>query len=334
MDSRERFRKTMGYAGPDRVPYFHEGMEEEVIQEWRKQGLPSGADLYEVFHFDRREEIEPDLEPHLRFKKWPSSISELPRLRGALDPNQRSRLPGRWSTLVEKWRTRDYPLFLRLHRGFFLSMGVGGWKRFAEVMVLTLRDPELVRGAMRAQGEFSARIAERVLQDIEIDAAVFTEPIAENRGPLISPKMYEDFVLKSYEPILAVLRRYRVDTVILLTFANIRSLLPSLVKWGFNCLWACEAPQKDMDYRDVRREFGRDLRLIGGIDLDVLRLNKESIEKEIYEKVPPLLADGGFVPLADGRVRKDIPLESYLYYRRLFEEVTQGYEQGGGDPLP
>jgi hypothetical protein len=34
--------------------------------------------------------------------------------------------------------------------------------------------------------------------------------------------------------------------------------------------------------------------------------------------------DGGFVPLADGRVRKDIPLENYLYYRRLFEEVTQG----------
>jgi hypothetical protein len=313
----------MGYGKPDRVPYFHEGMEEDVIQEWRKQGLPSDADVYEMFHFDRREEIEPDLEPHLRLRKRPNSTSELDRLRGALNPNEGGRLPRGWSALVHKWQTRDHPLFLRLHRGFFLSMGVEGWKRFAEVMVLTLRDPDFVRETMRVQGEFSARIAERVLQDAEIDAAVFTEPIAENRGPLISPKMYEDLVLKSYEPILAVLRRYRVDTLIVLTFANIRSLLPSLVKWGFNCLWACEAPQKAMDYRDVRREFGRDLRLIGGIDLDVLRLNKESIKKEIYAKVPPLLADGGFVPLADGRVRKDIPLENYLHYRRLFEEVTQ-----------
>jgi hypothetical protein len=323
MDSRERFHQTMGYGRPDQVPYLHEGMDEDVIQEWRKQGLPSNADPYEMFHFDPREEIEPDLEPHLRFKKWPSAISELHRLRGALDPNGRSRLPGRWSTLVNKWRARDYPLFLRVHRGFFLSMGVEGWKRFAEVIVLPLRDPEFVREAMRVQGEFSARIAERVLQDAEIDAAVFTEPIAENRGPLISPKMYEDFVLKSYEPILAVLRRYNVETVILLTFANIRPLIPSILKWGFNCLWACEAPQKDMDYRDVRREFGRDLRLIGGIDLDVLRVNKESIKREVYEKVPPLLEDGGFIPLADGRVRKDIPLENYLYYRRCFEEVTQ-----------
>jgi hypothetical protein len=324
MDSRERFRKTMGYGSPDRVPYFHEGMEEDVIQEWRKQGLSYGADVYEMFHFDRREEIEPDLEALPGLRRWPSSISELRRLHDALDPDERSRLPRRWNTLVSKWRKRNHPLFLRVHRGFFLSMGVEGWKRFTEVMLLTLRDPVFVREAMRIQGEFSARIAERALQETEIDAAIFTEPIAENRGPLLSPEMYEDLVLKSYEPVLSVLRRHRVDTLILLTFANIRSLLPSIVKWGFNCLWACEGPQKDMDCRELRREFGRDLRLIGGIDLDVLRLDKESIKREIYEKVPPLLADGGFIPLADGRVRKDIPLENYLYYRRLFEEVTQG----------
>jgi len=324
MDSRERFHQTMGYGRPDRVPYFYEGMEEDVVQEWRKQGLPSKADLHEMFRFDPREEIEPDLEPHLGFRKWPSSISELDRLQAALDPNEGKRLPIRWNNLVHKWRTRDYPLFLRVNRGFFLSMGVEGWKRFKEVMSLTIRDPEFVREAMTIQGGFSALIAERALKEVEFDAAVFVEPIAESHGPLISPKMYEDLVLKSYEPVLAVLRRHRVEAIIFLTFANTRLFIPSILKWGFNCLWACEVPQKDMDYRDLRREFGRDLRLIGGIDLDVLRLDKESIKREVYEKVPPLLADGGFVPLADGRVRKDIPLENYLYYRRLFEEVTQG----------
>ena len=324
MDSRERFRRTMSYGRPDRVPYFHEGMEEDVVREWRKQGLSSHADLYEMFRFDLREEVEPDLEPHPGFRAWPKTVSELDRLRGALDPNDRSRFPRKWNSLVQKWRTREYPLLLRVHRGFFLSLGVEGWKRFTEVILLPLKDPEFVREAMRIQGEFCARIAERALKDATFDAAVFTEPIAENRGPLISPQMYEEFVLKSYEPILKVLRRHGVDTVILLTFANVRPLIPSIVKWGFNCLWACEGPRKEMDYRDLRREFGRDLRLIGGIDLDVLRLDKESIRREVHEKVPPLLADGGFIPLADGRVRKDIPLENYLFYRRLFDEVVQG----------
>ena len=78
-----------------------------------------------------------------------------------------------------------------------------------------------------------------------------------------------------------------------------------------------------MDYRQLRREFGRDLRLIGGIDMDVLRRNKDAIRREIEEKVPPLLADGGYVPLADGRIREDVPFDYYVFYRRLLEQVTE-----------
>jgi hypothetical protein len=70
-------------------------------------------------------------------------------------------------------------------------------------------------------------------------------------------------------------------------------------------------------------EYGKKLRLIGGIDLDVLRQDKEAIRVEVEEKVPPLLAQGGYVPLADGRVREDIPLENYLYYRELLQRVTK-----------
>jgi hypothetical protein len=63
--------------------------------------------------------------------------------------------------------------------------------------------------------------------------------------------------------------------------------------------------------------------LIGGIDLDALRRDKEAIRREVEEKVPPLVADGGYVPLADGRVRADVPLENYVYYRKLLEQVTR-----------
>jgi len=135
--------------------------------------------------------------------------------------------------------------------------------------------------------------------------------------------MYEEIVLKSYEPVLDVLRRFDVETIIFQTYANARILIPSILRWGFNCLWACEVNVEAMDYRSLRKEFGRDLRLIGGIDLDALRQNKATIRREIEEKVPPLIADGGYVPLADGRVREDVPFENYVYYRKLLEKITQ-----------
>jgi len=323
MTSRERFSKTMRYEKPDRVPYFEEGLRREVIRAWRKQGLSGRAALARMFPSDSREEIELDLEPRPQPKKWPANINELDSLRRSLDPLDPRRLPRRWSRRVRAWKTRAHTLMLRVHRGFFLSMGVHDWDRFFEVVLLLKTDPQFVHAALSIQGEFAAGLVRRVLSEVEVDAAVFSEPIGGNDRPLLSPQMYAEFVLASYRPVLGVLARFGVETVIFRTFANARLLIPEILKQGFNCLWACEVNIEAMDYRDLRREFGRDLRLIGGIDLDALRYGKEAIRREIEEKVPPLLADGGYVPLADGRVRADVPFENYVYYRQLLEKFTQ-----------
>ena len=131
------------------------------------------------------------------------------------------------------------------------------------------------------------------------------------------------WICETIWPILDVLRRHSVDIPILRTYANARQLVPVLMEHGIDCLWACEVNTEAMDYRALRKEFGKELRLIGGIDLDVLREGKDAIRREVEEKVPPLLEQGGYVPLADGRVRQDIPFENYVYYRELLEKVTQ-----------
>jgi uroporphyrinogen decarboxylase len=324
MNSRERFKTTMRFGKSDRIPYFEEGIRKEVLHAWTKQGLPSESEFFRMFPCDRREEIQLELDPIPPPKRWPASETELEEFRNRLQPGQSERWPNDWSEKIKRWQNRDSVLMLRVHRGFFLSMGVHNWDRFMEVIKLTVKSPELVRQSMEIQGEFAAKIAERVLRKVEIDAAVFTEPIGGNDRPLISPAMYEKFVLSNYERLLAVLKQHQVETIIFRTFANSRLLIPSILKWGFNCLWACEVNVDAMDYRDLRREYGRDLGLIGGIDLDVLHRDRDSIRREIEEKVPPLLEDGGYIPLADGRVREDVPFENYVYYRRLLETVTTG----------
>jgi hypothetical protein len=312
----------MNYGTPDRVPYFEEGIREEVLEAWRLQGMARDANPAQMFPSDQREELIVDVEPRPQPEKWPTSRPELDILRRSLDAYDRGRLPEGWSKRVRAWSARDHVLMLRLHRGFFQTMGVSDWRRFEEVIYLLMDDPEFVREAMAIQGEFAANLSEQILQEVEVDAVIFSEPIGGNDRPLLSPLMYEEFVLTSYEPVLDVLRRYRIETIIFRTYANARILIPSVLKWGFNCLWACEVNLEAMDYRHLRQEFGRDLRLIGGIDLDAVRQDKEAIRREVEGKVPPLLASGGYVPLADGRVRQDVPFENYVYYRQLLTEVT------------
>ncbi len=322
MNSRERFCRTVRYEIADRVPLFEEGIRTEVIEAWRGQGLAPDADLSGIFSFDRYERIEPELKPRPRSAPRPSSMQELEAYRRLLNPADPDRLGEDWPHCVARWQSRDYPLMLSVTDGLFLSLGVEDWRTFSEAVARLACEPRWSLATMRIHGEFSAGLAETILKEVEIDAAIFVEPVCDNHGPLVSPQMYEEYALKAYQPILEVLQRRGVGTIIFMTWANARLLLQRVVKYGFNCLWAYERNAKAMDYLDVRREFGRDLRLIGGIDLDRIREGGEALRREILEKAPPLLADGGYIPLADGRVREDMPYGNYVRYRRLLEEVA------------
>lgn len=55
---------------------------------------------------------------------------------------------------------------------FLATMGVEDWRRFLEVMYLLVDRPGLVREMMRIQGEFAASLAEVVLKEVDIDAAI------------------------------------------------------------------------------------------------------------------------------------------------------------------
>ena len=322
--SRERFLKTLNFNKPDRVPYFEEGIRDDVIKAWHKQGLPQNKKPSDIFPTDRFTEVVLNFEPNPPLKKWPISKSEIDRLRESLNPSVPSRLPKDWAKKLKHWKKHDQVLMLRVHRGFFLSMGVNDWNRFEEVIYLIKDNPELVQELLQIQSQFSVDIIRMVLEEIQIDAVTFTEPVGGNEGPLFSPQFYGEVVLPTYQPIFDILKKRSIEFFIFKTYANSRQLIPQIEKFDFNCLWACEVNASAMDYMDIRKEFGKELRLIGGIDLDVLRQGKNEIRKEMETKVPELICQGGYIPLADGRMRKEISYENYVYYRKLLKELTTG----------
>jgi hypothetical protein len=322
MNACQRFYETLNFGTPDRVPLFQEGIREEVLATWHLQGMPVETDLGRMFHYDELEEIEPELDPYPSIPDLQTNQAGLKKLKHRLDPNDPWRLPTNWHKKVRNWQNRQHVLLLRIHRGYFLTMGVEGWQSFKEAIRLLIDEPAFVQDVLGIQADFAVRLAERILQEVKVDGVIFSEPISGNHGPLISPKMYEDFVLRSYDPILNIIEKYKVKYLILRTYANPHALLPVAFKSRFNCLWACECNSEAMDFRKLRAEFGSGLRLIGGIDTDVLRQDKPAIRRELEEKVLPLLAEGGFIPLADGRVREDIPYQNYVFYRRLLEDIT------------
>jgi hypothetical protein len=320
MNSRERFLTILQGGRPDHPPLFPEGIREEVLSSWRAQGLPNGIDLHDAFYYDPFEQLDPDVYPKPEIADWSSPQRLLPLLRERLDPDDPQRLPDNWSDLVKGWMDRQHPLFLRIHPGLFLSLGIEDWRSFAPAILRLVDQPDFVRDILSIQADFAARLAENILQQVNLDGVIFSEPIAGNHGALISAETYRNFALQSYVPIFDVLRDFHVPAIVWRSYANPAKLLPEVVKYPFNVLWLCETPPGTLAPAQVRQIVGPNLTLIGGIDSDILRQDTRAIRQAITA-VQPLVDQGRFIPLADGRVRDDVPYSNYAFYRQELTRV-------------
>ncbi len=63
----------------------------------------------------------------------------------------------------------------------------------------------------------------------------------------------------------------------------------------------------------LRRQFGRELRLIGGFDKRIVAQGRKAIDAE-FARLKPVIDEGGFIPAIDHSVSADISFDNYRYY--------------------
>jgi uroporphyrinogen decarboxylase len=307
------------------VPYFEQFIREDVVERWHKEGLPKGVNVEQHFRLDHREVLP--LKRSLRElnrSKFPyvDEEEDLPKLHAFLDSALEEAYPRNWNKLVEGYRKRDYPVGVAAwESGMLQFLGVIGSSSLERACLMMYDKRKLVHSIIECFAEYLMDGIEQALGEVELDFAYFTEPIAGSYGPVISPAMFREFVIPWYKKMVALLKRRGIDIIIMRSFGNIEVLLPDMVDAGITGLWMTDTIPSNMDYMAIRREYGRKLGLIGGIDARVLIRDDEAIRKEIYEKVPPLLESGGYIPTIDNRARSHISFKKFAYYRKLLEEV-------------
>lgn len=322
MDARERFLRTLRFQQADRVPYFEQYIREDTMQRWRKEGLPQGVDVEEHFGFDHRERVPALLAKQLWFRGELRTRKDLERIKRHYNADSWWRYALIRKSRIDKWNRRDYPLGMYAwQEGVLQFLMVRDWKSLASALVLFYDDPALVHETLDYMADYHIRAIERITQHVTADFVFFSEPIAYNRGPVISPKMFLDFVIPRYKRVIEAVKRHGIDVIILRTSGNVMSLLPHCIEAGINVMWATETVRSGMDYLQVRERFGRSLALIGGINAEALTRDKKAIEEEITRKVRPLLSQGGYIPVIDNRPRSGIPLSNFEYYRELIRNL-------------
>ncbi|MCS7120647.1 MAG: uroporphyrinogen decarboxylase family protein [Nitrososphaerota archaeon] len=356
MNHRERFLRCMHFKEVDRVPDYEFGYWEETIYRWHKEGLPThlrtnrDVELYlKLEGWDcgewlpihsgfwpslpqrviKREgdretvsdgmggifirSINSSTPPH--YIRYPlKNRNDWEKLKPFLDPETPGRFPLNWDEMVEHYRDRDYPLAIRIGS---LYGWLRDWMGVEGISIALYRDPDWVAEMMDTLVNLWISIIRKALKSVRVDCATWWEDMCYSRGPFISVRHFEEFMVPRYKKVTSVLKEYGVDINILDCDGDITLLVPGWLEAGINCMFPVEV--RFTDIYKLRERFGHKIMFMGAVDKFALISGEKAINKEL-ERLTPLLKDGGYIPMVDHRCPPEVSFSTYLYYLRKKRE--------------
>lgn len=359
----ERWRRTVNFEPLDRPVRFETiGYWTETLARWHQEGLPEtvreevGALLY--FQMDLMAPVvvgdheNPGFWPAMElgvveeteryrvvrtpaggtwkeFKDGSSSRPEFlsfavqtpadfEQLKPRLSPEDEGRYRV-WEPMVQMSEALQVPLFV-----FFC--GLFGFARhllgFARLMESYFDQPELLHAFGDQWQKLCLGALERVARRAPVHGVWFWEDMAYRNGSLISPKTFREFMTPYYQAVIGRARELGVFLFMVDTDGYVGQLIPLFLEAGVNFMLPFEV-QADNDILAFRRQYGRRLGMLGGIDKRALFAGKAEIEAELLRRVPALLEQGGYVPSLDHAVPPEVPLENFRFFVQRLREMGE-----------
>ena len=235
------------------------------------------------------------------------------------NPKDVRRFPTYWADeLFEYYKTLDVPIRLSFVWGPGRGPKAGytmGVQRFLQTI---WKDTDLVHDIMSSYADFVIGVLQEAIK-AKTDYAVFMEDgLAYRHGPIISPGTYGEFWYPYQKKVIDFLRNHGVDIICHYTSGNVESLIPLMLKAGFNTFAPLEVAA-GMDAIKLREQYGNRILLMGNISRQALMDGPKAVEKEFHGKVPYLMEQGGYIPAADDMILPDISFESFKHYVDLLK---------------
>ena len=241
-----------------------------------------------------------------------------------LDPFSRGRWPENWEIMSEDnttfflkpehvgkhWKYRDFPLGMNL-----LSL-FGNLRQYMGIENLSLAIYDnfaLVEEMIEWQTYIAMEMVKKVFKaGITLEWVWLWEDMAYNKASLVSPNFVKKYMVPGYKKIVEILKNNNVDALILDCDGNIDELLPIWVDCGINAIYPIERAA-GMDPIKMRKQFGKNLVLVGGVDKRELAKGKPEIDAQV-SMVKELASQSGYLVNCDHNMAPDISYENIVYF--------------------
>lgn len=182
-------------------------------------------------------------------------------------------------------------------------------------------EPELLHEINQYTLDAYQKYLKKVLEIIKPDVIYIQEDLSGKNGPMISPDCFREFVGDYYRKLIPMLKEQGCGNVFVDTDGDFRKLIPEFLAAGVDGFLPMDV-NAGMDINEVRREFPS-VKIIGGYNKLEINEGPEAIDRE-FERILPVIRQGGYIPGADHQVAPAASLENYRYYiKKLFEYMKE-----------
>ncbi len=260
-----------------------------------------------------------------QYLTWPvRNRQDFESIRKRHNPLSPKRYPSDWPDVVAKAAAADCPVWGPGVGSIGFFSRIRDWMGTENACTIFYDDPALAHEMCGFIADFALETLKKALAEARMDYFSWWEDFSFKTGPLISPATFKEFLAPHYRRVNDALRRAGVNNILLDTDGDPRVMLRPLLDVGVNGTCPMEQCNPSMSPVALRREFGRELWLLGGIDKRILALDRKAIDRELESKLPPLLAEGGYIPTLDHLAQPEIPYANWLYYLERKKRLLEG----------
>jgi uroporphyrinogen decarboxylase len=141
------------------------------------------------------------------------------------------------------------------------------------------------------------------------------------QGMIISPELWRRVFKPRIQYLFHELKKVNPDIKIAWhSCGSIRPIIPDFIEIGLDVLNPVQPLARDMDPASLKREFGRDLILFGGIDIQHLlpTASPAHIKEVVQRTMRAIGKNGGYIVAPAHNIQDDTPVENILAF---FEAV-------------
>jgi uroporphyrinogen decarboxylase len=213
---------------------------------------------------------------------------------------------------------------------------VYSWLRgYEEYYVDLIRHPDWVGYMLNRLVEFKSAYWERALSEIGdltcpggplaparsagecqgVDVVVEADDLGGQQAPLMSPRTYRKVIQPRHKRLFSFIKAQAPVKVFYHSCGAIRRLIPDLIDAGIDILNPVQISAADMDLRDLKREFGRDLVFWGGgVDTQSVLggATPDQVKAHVKENIEIMAPGGGFVFATVHDIQANVPPENIV----------------------